>query len=75
MKKNVYARNRLPGCNYICMHLIILDTSICLQENDIYWNVLWPLATRGKVVKQKCPGGAESLGIDYVCLLPTYISM
>ena len=59
----------------ICMHLIIIDTSICLQENDINWNISWPLATRGEVVKQKCPGGAESLGIDYVCLVPTFISM
>ena len=36
---------------------------MCLQEVDIDWNISWPLTTMGQVVVQKCPGGAESLGM------------
>ena len=36
---------------------------MCLQEVDIDWNISWPLTTMGQVVIQKCPGGAESLGM------------
>ena len=39
------------------------DDSICLNEPDADWNILWPVATREELVKQKCPGGAESLGM------------
>ena len=42
-----------------------VDTTICLEENDIHWNISWPYAARGVVVKQKCPGGAESLGMPH----------
>jgi len=40
-----------------------IDASICLRELDPNWNISWPLATRGQVVIQKCPGGAESVGM------------
>ena len=42
-----------------------VDASICLQEYDVSWNISWPFAASGEVVKQKCPGGAESLGMHY----------
>jgi len=44
---------------------LYIDTSICLQEVDPDWNISWPLATRGEVVIQKCPGGAESVGMHW----------
>ena len=44
-----------------------IDTSICLRELDPDWNILWQLAARGQVVIQKCPGGAESVGM-YACI-------
>ena len=33
---------------------------------------MWPLATSGQVVKQKCPGGAESVGMDVNLLYILY---
>ena len=42
---------------------LYIDTSICLQEIDGDWNISWPPTTRGEVALQKCPGGAESLGM------------
>ena len=47
------------------MYLNVVDTSVCLQEVDGKWNISWPHATRGQMIQQKCPGGAESLGIHY----------
>ena len=45
--------------------ILFVDTSVCLPETDVDWNIAWPLTTRGEVVLQKCPGGAESLGMYY----------
>ena len=45
--------------------ILFVDTSVCLPETDVDWNITWPLTTRGEVVLQKCPGGAESLGMYY----------
>ena len=42
-----------------------LDSSICLPEEDVEWNIYWPLTQKGMVVKQKCPGGADSVGMHY----------
>ena len=42
---------------------LIIDTSVCLNEIDTNWNISWPLTTRGEVAIQKCPGGAESIGM------------
>ena len=56
--------NFLLQQNYM-MYLNFVDTSVCLREVDGEWNISWPHATRGQVVQQKCPGGAESLGIHY----------
>ena len=55
------------------MHVCI-DTSICLQENDEDWNISWPLTTRGEVAIQKCPGGAESLGMYYNIVVVMYLN-
>ena len=60
--------------NYIYHYTIVLhsfikfvriDTSdsVCYRETDADWNITWPLATRGELVLQKCPGGAESIGM------------
>ncbi|XP_065913065.1 hemicentin-1-like isoform X2 [Dysidea avara] len=35
----------------------------CYPENDTQWDIRWPTAERGEEVIQKCPGGAESLGL------------
>ena len=39
------------------------DTTICLRETDIDWNITWPTTDSGVTVRQKCPGGAESIGM------------
>ena len=38
------------------------DTSLCLNETDVNWNIMWPITASGEMVIRKCPGGAESLG-------------
>ena len=40
-----------------------MSDSVCFSETDADWNISWPLATRGELVLQKCPGGAESVGM------------
>ena len=50
--------------NYIFFYI---DSSMCLQEIDVDWNISWPLTIRGEVALQKCPGGAESLGMHQNC--------
>ena len=45
---------------------VYVDTTICLREVDVDWNITWPTTNSGQLVRQKCPGGAESLGM---CLL------
>ena len=37
---------------------------MCLREVDTEWNITWPLTTSGVTVQQKCPGGAESVGMS-----------
>ena len=27
------------------------------------WNITWPTTDSGQTVRQKCPGGAESIGM------------
>ena len=49
------------------------DTSLCSNERDADWNVSWPVATSGDVVYQKCPGGAESLGMCYNLIIIIYV--
>ena len=44
---------------------IIIDTLVCLNETDAIWSISWPIAASGETVLQKCPGGAESLGMHY----------
>ena len=39
------------------------DTTICLRETDMDWNITWPTTDSGQTVRQKCPGGAESIGM------------
>ena len=39
------------------------DTTICLKETDVDWNITWPSTYSGQMVQQKCPGGAESIGM------------
>ena len=39
------------------------DTTICLRETDVDWNITWPTTDSGQTVRQKCPGGAESIGM------------
>ena len=58
----------------IAVHLhlythVDVTESECPPENDAIWNIYWTLATRGDVVQQKCPGGAESLGMKYCCYI------
>ena len=40
-----------------------IDTTICLHEIDVNWNITWPTTGSGQMVRQKCPGGAESIGM------------
>ena len=47
---------------------IYTDMTICLRETDVYWNITWPTTDSGQMVRQKCPGGAESIGM-YMYLL------
>ena len=65
----------IPNC-VLCITMIIVsvhqhftDTteSECPPQNDAIWNISWTLATRGDIVQQKCPGGAESLGTKCYC--------
>ena len=56
---------------YVSMHCqqmcsLNIDPSVCVREIDMNWNISWPSATRGEVVQQKCPGGAESVGMYYI---------
>ena len=49
---------------------------MCLREVDKVWNITWPTTSSGQMVRQKCPGGAESIGTNelhmYVC---TYLQL
>ena len=50
----------------IIIHILILSIDTftgCYPENDTQWDIRWPTAERGEEVIQKCPGGAESLGM------------
>ena len=49
------------------------DTSVCSNQMDADWNISWPVATSGYVVRQKCPGGAESLGMCYYLISFMYM--
>ena len=49
------------------IYFLNIGPSECVREIDVYWNISWPSATSGEVVQQKCPGGAESVGM-YVCI-------
>ena len=40
-----------------------MDITICLREVDPEWNITWPTTDSGQTVLQKCPGGAESVGM------------
>ena len=40
-----------------------IDPTICLREVDEEWNITWPTTDRGQLARQKCPGGAESVGM------------
>jgi len=40
----------------------------CLPENDTEWEIRWPVAQSGEVAIQKCPGGAESVGMQFLYL-------
>ena len=44
---------------------IFIDPSNCLREIDAEWNITWPLTASGDTAQQKCPGGAESVGMCY----------
>ena len=44
---------------------MVIDTTICLREVDVNWNITWPTTDSGQMVRQKCPGGAESIGMYY----------
>ena len=37
---------------------------MCLREVDEVWNLTWPATSSGQIVRQKCPGGAESIGTN-----------
>ena len=50
-----------------------IDASLCSHERDADWNISWPVATSGDVVQQKCPGGAESLGMCCSLIIIIYV--
>ena len=58
-------------CNTQYFFLVEENPLLCLSEQDMDWNVTWPLTLKGRTAIQKCPGGAESLGmyaaLFYVC--------
>ena len=45
---------------------------MCPQEIDVDWSISWPFAEKGDTVIQKCPGGAESLGMHYSLITYMY---
>ena len=55
------------------------DTTMCLRETDVDWNITWPTTESGQMVRQKCPGGAESIGMysnkSFIIFLLAYANL
>ena len=60
----IYTLLDLGLVKYALFVLNGLVTFMCSEEIDQTWNISWPLATKGEIVLQACPGGSGSLGMQ-----------
>ena len=47
------------------MCTLAVDFDGCSYEIDNTWGIAWPNTQRGLSSEQRCPGGADVLGIDH----------